>query len=131
MQLLNAKEEVNSTRRRLLKSKGKRDKVLKEVTIAKDEMAASRAAHDSAVGKLDKLEKAIKAQTEQPKDDPVVTEEELEVLKRVRFIRAGNAGAVGGMPYQPAVAEIIEGHGCGLKVQEAPKGLAPKADLAG
>eukprot|EP00972_Heterocapsa_arctica_P111033 16346866-Heterocapsa_arctica.AAC.1 len=59
MQLLSAKEEVNTTRRRVLKSEAKRDKILKEVTTAKDEVAASRASHDSAVTKLDKLEKAI------------------------------------------------------------------------
>eukprot|EP00972_Heterocapsa_arctica_P055877 8242142-Heterocapsa_arctica.AAC.1 len=78
MQLLNAQEEVNTTRRRFLKSEGKRDKAFKEVTIAKDEVAASRAANESAVTKLDKLEKAIKALTEHPKEEPIVTDEELE-----------------------------------------------------
>eukprot|EP00972_Heterocapsa_arctica_P050170 7378419-Heterocapsa_arctica.AAC.1 len=61
MQLLSAKEEVNTTRRRVLTNKGKRDKAIEEVTIAKDEVAASRAANESPVTKLDKLEKAIKA----------------------------------------------------------------------
>eukprot|EP00972_Heterocapsa_arctica_P013562 1999997-Heterocapsa_arctica.AAC.1 len=43
----------------------------------------------------------------------------------------GNAGAVCGLPYQQAVAEIMEGHGRKPKIADAPKGLLPKADPAG
>eukprot|EP00972_Heterocapsa_arctica_P065138 9616011-Heterocapsa_arctica.AAC.1 len=99
MQLLNAREEVNTTRRRVMKSekflegvKEKQEKVMKELTVAKDEVAAAIAAHASAASKLEKLEKLIKAQTE-TKDESVVAEEELAVVMRMRSIRAGNAGA--------------------------------------
>eukprot|EP00972_Heterocapsa_arctica_P041915 6181794-Heterocapsa_arctica.AAC.1 len=74
---------------------------MKEFTIAKDEVAAALAAHASAASKLEKLEKLIKAQSE-TKDESVVTEEELAALMHMRSIRAGNAGAVGGLPYQQA-----------------------------
>eukprot|EP00972_Heterocapsa_arctica_P095325 14059649-Heterocapsa_arctica.AAC.1 len=47
MQLLNAREEVNTARRRVMKSefcleaaKERQEKIMKELTIAKDEVAA-------------------------------------------------------------------------------------------
>eukprot|EP00972_Heterocapsa_arctica_P033507 4932691-Heterocapsa_arctica.AAC.1 len=60
--------------------------------------------------------------TEQPKDDLAVTEEELEVLKKVRAIRAGHAGPPGGMPYQQAMAEIIQGQGGTQRAAEPARG---------
>jgi hypothetical protein len=39
------------------------------------------------------------------------TKEELDILKRIREVAAGNAGPPGGMPYLQALAEIIPGHG--------------------
>eukprot|EP00972_Heterocapsa_arctica_P067178 9913517-Heterocapsa_arctica.AAC.1 len=111
-------------------AKEKQDKVMKELANAKDEVAAAYAAHASAAAKLDKLEKLIKAQME-IKDESVVTEEEVEAVKRMRSIRAGNAGAVGGLPYKQTVAEIMEGHGRKPMIADTPKGLLPKADPAG
>eukprot|EP00972_Heterocapsa_arctica_P083181 12257917-Heterocapsa_arctica.AAC.1 len=79
---------------------------MKEVTIAKDEVTAAVSAHTSAAAKLEKLEKLIKAQSE-IKDIAVVTEEEMAAVMRMRSIKAGNAGAVGGLAYQQAVTEIM------------------------
>ena len=56
MQLLGAKEEVNATKRRVLKSEKKRDQAVKDLTTAKDEVAASRASNTAAV--LEALEAA-------------------------------------------------------------------------
>eukprot|EP00972_Heterocapsa_arctica_P035914 5282828-Heterocapsa_arctica.AAC.1 len=49
----------------------------------------------------------------------------------MRSIRAGNAGAVGGLAYQQAVTEIMGGHGPNLMISEAPKGAVMKGDPAG
>ena len=61
MQLLGAKEEVNATKRRVLKSEKKRDQATKDLTAAKDEVAAARASNIAAVERLEGLEKAIRA----------------------------------------------------------------------
>ncbi len=83
MQLLGAKEEVNATRRRVLKSEKKRDQAIKDLTTAKDEVAASRASSTSAVERLEVLEKAIRALSAGPQDDPIVTVDEQEMLKQL------------------------------------------------
>eukprot|EP00972_Heterocapsa_arctica_P073647 10874652-Heterocapsa_arctica.AAC.1 len=75
--------------RRVLKSELKREKAVKEATTAKDEVAAARAANESAKAKLEILEKAIRALSVQPKKDPIVTDEELEVLRKFRALRSG------------------------------------------
>eukprot|EP00972_Heterocapsa_arctica_P083674 12330674-Heterocapsa_arctica.AAC.1 len=75
--------------RRVLKSELKREKAVKEATTAKDEVAAARAANESAKAKLKILEEAIRALSVQPKKDPIVTDEELEVLRKFRALRSG------------------------------------------
>eukprot|EP00972_Heterocapsa_arctica_P020805 3066063-Heterocapsa_arctica.AAC.1 len=67
------------------------------------------------------------AMTEQPKEALAVTEEELEVLRQVRSIRAGNAGPAGGMAFQQAIAEIIQGCGGGQRAAEAPRSPGTQA----
>eukprot|EP00972_Heterocapsa_arctica_P035852 5273463-Heterocapsa_arctica.AAC.1 len=131
MQLLGAKEEVNATRRKVLKSERKRDQAVKDVTTAKDEVAASVAAYEAAATRLDKLEQTIKALTEHPKDDPIVTDEEQEVLRKLRAVRAGKAGPVGSSAYQLAMAEIIQGNGSGQGLAEPARGSAAPATPTG
>ncbi len=82
-QLLGAKEDVNTARRRVMKAEGKQDKATKDLTVAKDEVAAAHSAHDTAEAQLETLQKALKTLVI-PKEEPKLTKEEVDLLKRIR-----------------------------------------------
>jgi hypothetical protein len=124
IQLLTAKEQVNATRRKILKSEAKRDKAQVEADSVSKELEASRAAHDVAESRLDKMEAAFKVLTVTPKEEPGITEEEQEMLKKVRLIRIAYAGDLGSLDYQQAIADIIPKSGPGQGAAEAPKAIA-------
>eukprot|EP00972_Heterocapsa_arctica_P087151 12850336-Heterocapsa_arctica.AAC.1 len=69
--------------------------------------------------------------TEHPKEEPIVTDEELEVLKKVRAIRSGQSGPIGGAAYQLAMAEAIQGQGGGQRAEEPAKGPGAPASPPG
>jgi hypothetical protein len=124
MQLLGAKEEVNATKRRVLKSEKKRDQAVKDLTIAKDEVAASRASNTAAVERLEVLEKAITAMAAGPLAEPIVTQQELEALKQMRAAKA-KAGAGGEEAYRMTMAGIADWYGSDQHLQV--RGRAPSA----
>eukprot|EP00972_Heterocapsa_arctica_P072092 10647143-Heterocapsa_arctica.AAC.1 len=103
LQLLKAREEYNLSKRRVLKADVKHLKAQKDAATAKDEVAAAKAAHDAEGVRLEKLEKAIKALTEQAKADPTPSESEWADLRKMRELRAGQKGAQGTLPYQQAM----------------------------
>jgi hypothetical protein len=119
-QLLGAKEDVNAAKRRVMKAEGKRDKTAKDLTVAKDEVAAARAAHETAEAQLGRLETALKAM-EVAKEEPSPSKEDRAILKRIHAVAAGNAGPPGGRAYLQAIAEIIPGHG---PIESTPTGEA-------
>jgi hypothetical protein len=124
IQILGAKEEVNTARRRVLKSEKKRDQAIKDLTTARDEVAAARAVSTATVERLEKLETAKKA-VEHPQEEPVVTSDEQEMLKQLRAIKSGQSGPVGSETYRSAMANLLAG-GTGMK-QEEGRGRGPSA----
>jgi hypothetical protein len=124
MQLLGAKEEVNATRRRIIKSEKKVLVATKDLTTAKDEVAASRASNTSAVERLEALEKAIKALSAEHPEETIVTNDEREVLRQMRDIRSGKAGPAERAAYQQSMAVLFhEGAG-------HPEGAIPTRKMA-
>ena len=124
MQLLGAKEEVNATRRRIIKSEKKVVVATKDLTTAKDEVAASRASNTSAVERLEALEKAIKALSAEHPEETIVTNDEREVLRQMRDIRSGKAGPAERAAYQQSLAVLFQ-DGAG-----PPEGAIPTRKLA-
>ena len=125
-QLLGAKEEVNTTMRRVLKSEKKRDQIMKDLTTAKDEVAASRASNSAAVGRLEALEKALRSMSVEAHPDPIVTLQELEMLKQMRAMKA-KPGPGGAEAYKKALADIADWYGSDQGPLERGKGSSAPA----
>jgi hypothetical protein len=107
-QLLGAKEDVNSARRKIMRAEGKRDKANLELSAAKKVVAKAHLAHDAAEAQLEAAQRAQEAPVSPSKSD--FTKEDWSILKRIRSMAAGNAGPPGGKPYLQALAEVIPGH---------------------
>ncbi len=125
IQLLTAKEQVNLARRKILKSEAKRDAAQVEADTGAEELKASRTAHDLAESRLDKMQATFKDLTVTPKEEPGITEEEQDMLKKVRLIRIAFAGDHGSLEYQRAITDIIPKKGPGQEGAEAQKASAP------
>ncbi len=82
IQLLTAKEQVNLARRKILKSEAKRDAAQVEANTGAEELRASRTAHDLAESRLDKMQATFKDLAVSPKEEPGITEEEQDLLKK-------------------------------------------------
>jgi hypothetical protein len=123
MQLLGAKEEVNATKRRVLKSEKKRDQAAKDLTAAKDEVAASRASNIAAGERLEALEKALRAMEAGSQPEPIVTLQEHEALRQMRAAKALASGG-GEEAYKTAMAGIAAWYGGDQQAQLQGRGAA-------
>jgi hypothetical protein len=74
---------------------------------------------------LDKMQATFKDLTVTPKEEPGITEEEQDMLKKVRLIRIAFAGDHGSLEYQKAITDIIPKKGPGQEGAEAQKASAP------
>ena len=94
---------------------------MKDLTTAKDEVAASRASNISAVERLEVLEKAIRALSAGPQAEPIVTLKEHEMLRQMRATK-GKIGAGGVEAYKMEMAGIAEWYGSDQQPQERGRG---------
>eukprot|EP00972_Heterocapsa_arctica_P054767 8072399-Heterocapsa_arctica.AAC.1 len=113
MQVLQTQEDLNFARRRVLRGEKnlggveiQRDEILEAIVAAKDELAAG---HQAVKTSEEKLAPLMKEKAEPQEESGKFTEEEVRAVMRMRSIRAGEAGPQGGLAYQQAIAEVMDG----------------------